>query len=126
MINARVSGSYWALRFHLQIFAVSVPERYNFLLSSAASAPTRQCRLQTRPALTRNPMPVDVHGHRDRAVAELFLNIGRAHPRHEKDRGIGVPQVVGVSDLKPGGLAGPPELALNIPLAERGSLRPRG
>jgi hypothetical protein len=55
-----------------------------------------------------------------RAVAELFLNVGRAHPCHQKNRGIGVSQVVGGSDLEPGGQAGPPELALDIPLAETG------
>ena len=65
-------------------------------------------------------MPIDVYGHRNRAVAKLLLNVGRAYPRHEKYCGVGVPQVVGVSDLKPGGLARPPKLALDIPLAERG------
>jgi hypothetical protein len=53
-------------------------------------------------------------------MAELFLNVGRAHTCHEKNRGIGVSQVVGVLDFELGGLAGPPELTLDISLAERG------
>jgi len=65
-------------------------------------------------------MPIDVYGHRNRAVAKLLLDIGRAHPRHEKYSGVGVPQVVRIADGKPGGLARPPKLALDIPLAERG------
>ena len=41
-------------------------------LQKILAAATRQCRFQTRPALNRNPVPENIHGHRDRAVAEFF------------------------------------------------------
>jgi len=49
-------------------------------------------------------VPIGVHRHRDGVVAELLLDIGRALVGHQKARGIGVAQVVGVSDPHPTGV----------------------
>jgi hypothetical protein len=57
--NARIPLKYW---------------RRNFWFVGAGDEKLHS--LTGGPAITRNPVPVNVHGHRDRAVAELFLNAG--------------------------------------------------
>lgn len=64
-----------------------------------------QGRFQTVSSLTRNPMTIDIHGDRNRAVPELFLNVPGALMGHQKQSGISVPQVMGIATGKPSSFA---------------------
>lgn len=89
------------------------------ILPSHAPLPRQPAHPPAPPGLRPNPVPVNIHCDRNRAVVELPLHIGRRHPRHQQDGGASVSKVVRIPALEPGGIAHPFELALNVPLAER-------
>jgi len=66
---------------------------------SSISGAAAQRVFQTVSALSRNPVAIDVHGDRDRAVTELALHVtGRLVSRQEQAR-VRVPQVMGVANF---------------------------
>ena len=69
--------------------------------------------------LRRESSELSVHGNRNRAVAELMLNVCRTQVRHQRVGRIGVPEIRGVTNPQAGGLADPLNQALGLALAER-------
>jgi len=54
---------------------------------------------QPRPALSRYPVTVDIHGDENRAVAKLLLNIARTDMGHQNHRRIRMAQIMGIARL---------------------------
>ena len=72
----------------MQFYAVFAPVSYR----------TGQGFLQSIPSFTRNPVAINIDCNGNRAVTQLFAHIGRTLVRHEQGCGIGMAQIMRITD----------------------------